>query len=40
MIQRFEFLELDLKGAFKIQPFYAIDERGGAELIISEKDNN
>lgn len=29
MIQKFEFQELDLKGAFKIQPFYATDERGG-----------
>lgn len=29
MIQKFEFNELDLKGAYKIQPFYAPDERGG-----------
>lgn len=29
MIQKFEFKELDLKGAFLIQPFYATDERGG-----------
>lgn len=29
MIQKFEFQELDLKGAYKIQPFYATDERGG-----------
>lgn len=29
MIQKFEFKELDLKGAFFIQPFYATDERGG-----------
>jgi dTDP-4-dehydrorhamnose 3,5-epimerase len=29
MIQKFEFQELDLKGAFKIQSFYATDERGG-----------
>ena len=29
MITKFEFQELDLKGAFKIQPFYATDERGG-----------
>lgn len=29
MIQKFEFEELDLKGAFKIQPFFATDERGG-----------
>lgn len=29
MIQKFEFQELKLKGAFKIQPFYATDERGG-----------
>ncbi|MGN0452376.1 MAG: dTDP-4-dehydrorhamnose 3,5-epimerase [Ruminococcus sp.] len=29
MIQKFEFEELDLKGAYKIKPFYATDERGG-----------
>lgn len=29
MIQKFEFQELKLKGAYKIQPFYATDERGG-----------
>ena len=29
MIQGFEFHKLDLKGAYKIQPFYATDERGG-----------
>lgn len=29
MTQKFEFKELDLKGAYKIQPFYATDERGG-----------
>ncbi len=29
MITKFSFEELDLKGAFKIQPFYATDERGG-----------
>ena len=29
MIQKFEFKELDLKGAFFIQPFYATDDRGG-----------
>lgn len=29
MIQKFEFNELELKGAYKIQPFYATDERGG-----------
>ena len=29
MIQKFEFNELYLKGAYKIQPFYAPDERGG-----------
>lgn len=28
MIQKFEFKELDLRGAFLIQPFYATDERG------------
>lgn len=29
MIQKFQFQELDLKGAFLITPFYATDERGG-----------
>ena len=29
MITKFSFEELDLRGAFKIQPFYATDERGG-----------
>ena len=29
MIKKFSFEELDLKGAYKIQPFYASDERGG-----------
>lgn len=29
MIQKFEFEELDLKGAYKITPFLATDERGG-----------
>ena len=29
MVTKFSFEELDLKGAFKIQPFYATDERGG-----------
>lgn len=29
MIQKFEFRELDLKGAYLIKPFYATDERGG-----------
>lgn len=29
MVTKFDFKELDLKGAFKIQPFYATDERGG-----------
>jgi dTDP-4-dehydrorhamnose 3,5-epimerase len=29
MIQRFDFQELDLKGAFLIKPFCATDERGG-----------
>ncbi len=29
MIRKFEFQELPLKGAYKIQPFYATDERGG-----------
>ncbi len=29
MIQKFEFQELSLKGAYFIKPFYASDERGG-----------
>lgn len=29
MIQKFDFQELDLKGAYLITPFYATDERGG-----------
>jgi dTDP-4-dehydrorhamnose 3,5-epimerase len=29
VIQRFDFQELDLKGAYLIKPFYATDERGG-----------
>lgn len=29
MIQKFNFQELDLKGAYLITPFYATDERGG-----------
>lgn len=29
MIQKFEFQELDLKGAYLIRPFYATDDRGG-----------
>ena len=29
MIQKFDFKELDLKGAYLIKPFYATDERGG-----------
>jgi dTDP-4-dehydrorhamnose 3,5-epimerase len=29
MIQKFEFNEMDLKGAYIIKPFYATDERGG-----------
>ena len=29
MIQKFEFQELELKGAFLIKPFYATDNRGG-----------
>jgi dTDP-4-dehydrorhamnose 3,5-epimerase len=29
MIERFHFQELELKGAYLIQPFYATDERGG-----------
>lgn len=29
MVQKFEFQETDLQGAYVIQPFYATDERGG-----------
>ena len=29
MIQRFEFQELDLEGAYLITPFFASDNRGG-----------
>ena len=29
MIQKFEFKELDMKGAYETTPFYATDERGG-----------
>ena len=29
MIQKFDFQEMDLKGAFLIKPFYVTDERGG-----------
>ena len=29
MITKFSFEELDLNGAYRIQPFYATDERGG-----------
>ncbi len=29
MVQKFEFNELDLKGAYHIKPFFASDERGG-----------
>ena len=29
MVQKFEFKELELKGAFLIKPFYASDDRGG-----------
>ena len=29
MIRKFDFEELDLKGAYKITPFFATDERGG-----------
>ena len=29
MIQKFDFQEMDLKGAYLIKPFYATDERGG-----------
>lgn len=29
MIQKWDFQELDLKGAYSIKPFFASDERGG-----------
>jgi len=29
MVHKFEFQKLELKGAYKIHPFYATDERGG-----------
>ena len=29
MVQKFHFQELDLRGAFRIKPFYASDNRGG-----------
>ena len=29
MIEKFQFQELDLKGAYLIRPFFASDERGG-----------
>lgn len=29
MAQQFSFQELDLKGAYQIQPFFAADDRGG-----------
>ncbi len=29
MMQKFDFQQLDLKGAYLIKPFYATDERGG-----------
>ena len=29
MIQKFDFQEMDLKGAYIIKPFYAADDRGG-----------
>ena len=29
MIRRFDFQEMDLKGAYIIKPFYATDNRGG-----------
>lgn len=29
MVQKFDFQEMDLKGAYIIKPFYATDERGG-----------
>ena len=29
MVQKWEFKELELKGAYIIKPFYATDDRGG-----------
>ena len=29
MVQKFEFQEMNLKGAYIIKPFYASDDRGG-----------
>ena len=29
MVQKFDFQELDLKGAYLIKPFFATDDRGG-----------
>ena len=29
MLQKFDFQELDLRGAYLIKPFYATDNRGG-----------
>ncbi len=29
MVQKFEFIEMDIKGAYIIKPFYAADDRGG-----------
>lgn len=29
MVQKFDFQEMELKGAYLIKPFYALDERGG-----------
>ena len=37
MVQKWDFQELDLKGAYIIKPFFASDERGGLILIYSKK---
>lgn len=34
MVQKWNFQELDLKGAYIIKPFYAMDDRGGLIRII------
>ena len=34
MMQKFEFEELDLKGAYLIKPFYATDERLKTTMLI------
>ena len=34
MIQKFDFQELDLKGAYRIKPFFATDNRGGLIIML------